>query len=69
MYTPRTWVGEAKAHIEAKTEVRATDRERVNETGESWLVALRSDAPRVAMRRALDRVRESSGPVMAGPVV
>jgi phenylpropionate dioxygenase-like ring-hydroxylating dioxygenase large terminal subunit len=40
---------------------------RVNETGEAWLVDIRSDVARVAMRRALNRLLETSGPVASGP--
>ena len=42
-------------------------QERVNETGEKWLLDLRADSARVAMRRALNRMLESSGPVASGP--
>lgn len=41
---------------------------RVLETGSDWLVDIRSDMPRVAMRRALKQFMDTAGPVAAGPV-
>lgn len=40
---------------------------RVAQTGSDWLVDIRSDRARVAMRRSLERMLDSSGPVASGP--
>ncbi len=56
-----------KAVDEDKRIVEAQQR-RVKETGEDWLVDIRSDTARVAMRRALAAAMKASGPVMSGPL-
>lgn len=58
---------EITAALEEDKRIVEIQQARVKETGETWLVNLRSDAPRVAMRRAWAKARDASGPVMAGP--
>ncbi len=41
---------------------------RVNETGDDWLIDVRSDKARVAMRYAADKLTKASGPVASGPL-
>jgi len=62
-------IEEITAALEEDKRIVEIQQARVKETGESWLVDIRSDAPRVAMRRALSKVSASSGPVMSGPTV
>jgi len=44
-------------------------QDRIRETGDDWLVDVRSDKARVAMRHALKKMEAESGPLAAGPVV
>lgn len=43
-------------------------QERVNETGDDWLVDVRSDKARVRMRHTIKEMSEKSGPIAHGPV-
>lgn len=54
--------------LEEDKRIVEVQQNRVKETGDGWLVDIRSDVARVAMRRALAKAREASGPLMAGPV-
>ena len=56
------------ALLEDKWIVQA-QQARISETGDDWLVNIRSDKARVAMRRALSRMQETSGPVASGPLI
>lgn len=57
----------AKALMQDKVIVEL-QQSRISETGDAWLVPTRHDIARMAMRRAMDRMVASSGPVLAGPV-
>jgi vanillate O-demethylase monooxygenase subunit len=61
-------VDEISKALEQDKWIVQLQQERLSETGDDWLVDIRSDVPRIAMRRALARMLESSGPVAAGPV-
>jgi vanillate O-demethylase monooxygenase subunit len=65
--TERLFEEISKAVVEDK-EIVELQHARVKDTGESWLVDIRSDVARVAMRRALAKAQAVSGPVAAGPV-
>lgn len=56
------------AALEEDKRIVELQHSRVKETGDDWLVDIRSDVPRVAMRKALARTLEQSGPIMAGPI-
>jgi phenylpropionate dioxygenase-like ring-hydroxylating dioxygenase large terminal subunit len=61
-------VDEISKALEEDKWIVQLQQSRVQETGESWLVDIRSDMPRIALRRSLARMMENSGPVAAGPV-
>jgi vanillate O-demethylase monooxygenase subunit len=61
-------VDEVVAALDEDKRIVELQYDRVRETGDAWLVDVRSDVARVAMRRALARATEASGPVAAGPV-
>lgn len=59
---------EIMAALDEDKRIVEVQQTRVNDTGDAWLVDIRSDIARVAMRKAWARAKEASGPVMAGPI-
>lgn len=58
---------EIEIALEEDKRIVEQQQARVRETGDGWLVDIRSDGPRTAMRRALARKLEASGPMLLGP--
>ena len=65
--TDQLFVEIAKAFSQDK-QIIELQQARISETGEEWMVPTCHDVARVAMRRALERLEKTSGPVAAGPV-
>lgn len=59
---------EVEVALEEDKWIITEQQNRVNETGDDWLMDTRSDKARVAMRYAIKKKLEKSGPVAAGPM-
>jgi vanillate O-demethylase monooxygenase subunit len=61
-------IDEVSSAMEEDKRIVESQFNRLRDAGDSWLVDIRSDAARIAMRRVLNRLMQASGPVAAGPV-
>ena len=60
---------EVELALEEDKLIVSQQQARVNETGDTWLMDIRSDKARVAMRHAIKKMQEESGDVASGPVI